>query len=216
MPAALFDAEDLQHLAATLDRFLPHVDPSAIALTGGVAIHLHCLEAGICSGRTRIADVDFVATSVDAVAASVGAGLLVSHFHLPHPGYPKFMLQMVDPDTRLRLDVFPDLAGSIPRASERTIAGRRLLVLDARSILDHKAQGVARASASRPIDEKHARDAIVLGALCSRQIEPPPPEALTREIYGKDLTPCPRCEVSRAAGFAVASRERIFEILGYT
>jgi hypothetical protein len=212
----LFADADLQRLGATLDRFLAHVDASAIALTGGVAIELLCQDAGVSSGRARLTDVDFVATSVDAVSASVVADLLVSHFHLPHPGYAKFMVQLVDPETRLRLDVFPDLAGSIARAAERTIAGRRLLVLDAHSILDHKTQSVRQASASRPIDEKHAHDAMVLGALCGRPIVSPPPEVLTQEIYGKDLTPCLRCEVSRTARFAVAPRQRIFEILGYS
>jgi hypothetical protein len=39
---------------------------------------------------------------------------------------------------------------------------------------------------------------------------------ITEEVYdGMDLTPCPRCEVSRTPAIAVASRERIFEILGY-
>jgi hypothetical protein len=54
MPAALFDAEDLQHLAATLDRFLPHVDPSAIALTGGVAIHLTVSRRGSAAARESL------------------------------------------------------------------------------------------------------------------------------------------------------------------
>ena len=57
--------------------------------------------------------MDFVASSVETVAPSVASTLLVSHFHLPHPGYPKFMVQVVDPETRLRIDVFPDLAVSI-------------------------------------------------------------------------------------------------------
>ena len=210
-----FDADDLQRLAATLDRFLPHVDVSAIALAGGVAIQLHCHDAGVSSGRTRIADVDFVATSVDAVSASVTADLLIAHFHLPQPGYSKFLLQMVDPETRLRVDVFPDLGGAIAQASERTIAGRRLRMLAARSILDHKAQGISGASTSRPIDEKHARDAIVLAELCGCRISLPSPNALTRDVYRRDLTPCPRCDASRTATFAVAPRQRIFDILGY-
>jgi len=215
MEHPLFDSGEMDRLSATLARFLPHTERSAIALTGGVAIELHCRNAGRTSGRRRIADVDFVTASVDVIDPSVAAELLVSHFHLPHDGYPKFMMQLVDPYTRLRIDVFPDLAGSLASAAEHAVAGHRLLVLDADSILDHKLQGVARASAERPIDEKHAHDAAILGAVCGRNVAPPSPERLTKEIYRMNLAPCPRCDVSRTPGFGVAPRDHIFEILGY-
>jgi hypothetical protein len=215
MPCAPFDRDDEERLAATLARFLPHTNRSAIALTGGIAIHLHCHDAGVSSGRTRIADVDFVASSVETVAPSVASTLLVSHFHLPHPGYPKFMVQVVDPETRLRIDVFPDVAVSIALAVERTVGGQSVRVLDPRSILDHKVQGMSRASAARPIDEKHSRDAMLLGSICGQRIAPLPPESIVKDVYRMDLTPCPRCEASRTPGFTVAPRQQIFEILGY-
>lgn len=206
---------DTERLARTLDRFLPHTVRSAIALTGGIAIELHCRNTGRSSGRKQIADVDFVATSVTAISPSVASTLLVSHFHLPQPGYPKFLVQLVDPDTRLRIDVFPDVAGSIMHATERVVGAHRVRVLSARSILDHKVHSMAHASAARPIDEKHQRDAMILGSMCRDRVEPLPKEWLTKDIYGMDLSPCPRCEMSRHPGFAVAARQTIFEILGY-
>jgi hypothetical protein len=210
-----FERDDLERLSATLARFLPHTNRSALALTGGVAIQMHCHDTGVNSGRTQLADVDFVATSVDAVAPSVAASLLLSHFHLPHPGHPKFMVQVVDPDTRLRIDVFPDLVGSIARAVERSIAGQLVRVVDVHSVLDHKVQGMSMASRTRPIDEKHSRDAMILASLCGRRVDPLPTECVAKDIYGTDLTPCPRCAVSQTPGFTVASRHRIFEVLGY-
>src|SRR5215472_16271374 len=98
-----FEPPDLERLSASFSRLLPHADLTALALTGGVAIEIHCREAATTSGRMRIADVDFVAASVDAIAPSVSRSLLVSHFHLPQPGYPNFMVQLVDPETRLRI-----------------------------------------------------------------------------------------------------------------
>jgi len=38
------------------------------------------------------------------------------------------MVQVVDPATRLRLDVFPDLVGSIARAAEQPRTTERLVV----------------------------------------------------------------------------------------
>lgn len=206
---------DVESLSATLSRFLPHAKASALALTGGVAIQIHCRDAGVSCGRTRIADVDFVATDVDAVAPSVATSLLVAHFHLPHAGYPKFMMQLVDPATRLRIDVFPDLVASMTRATERRVAGHWVRVLDVRSILDHKMQTLARASATRPIDGKHERDARILAALCGQRIEPIRSDCIAPDVYGMDLTTCVRCDASRTSAFPVASRKRIFEILGY-
>jgi hypothetical protein len=210
-----FEPAEIERLSSSLGRLLPHANLARIALTGGVAIQLHCHHAGCPPARTVVADVDFVATDVTAVSPAVSDSLLVSHFHTPQPGYPKFMVQLVDPATRIRIDVFPDLVGSIARAIETTVAGHSILVLDVTSILDHKLGGVARASTARPLDEKHVRDALLLGRLCGRHADPLPESMIYRPVYDKDLTPCARCEVSRSAEFPIAPRERVFEILGY-
>ncbi len=96
------------------------------------------------------------------------------------------MVQVVDPATRIRIDVFPDLVGSISRAVETTVA-----------------------------DEKHVQDAMLLGRLCGRQIDPLAESVMARPVYEKDLTSCARCEASRSPDFPIASRQRVFEILGY-
>ena len=162
-----------------------------------------------------IADLDFVAADVDAVGCGAANEMLVSHFHLPQPGYRKFLIQLVDPVSRLRIDVFPDLDATIARARIRKIAGHELAVLDAASILDHKLRTLATATVDRPVDSKHWDDARALAAVCGRELRPVSKAVLTRERYGKDLTPCSRCEASRCHEFPVASREAIFDILGY-
>lgn len=79
-----------------------------------------------------------MAVTGEAVSSSVATQFLVSHFHLPQPGYPKFLIQLVDPVSRLRVDVFPDLSGSVQRAPVRDVADLQIRVLDVRSILEHK------------------------------------------------------------------------------
>jgi hypothetical protein len=39
------------------------------------------------------------------------------------PGVPKFMVQLVDPVTRIRVDIFPDLVGSLTRSRGVEIGG---------------------------------------------------------------------------------------------
>jgi hypothetical protein len=204
-----------QRLSGTLTRFLPHVKRAAIALTGGVAIDLHLTAAGLPRTRNGIADLDFVAGNVTAVSPGVVHDFLISHYHLPQPGYPKFMVQVVDPMSRIRIDLFPDLVSSLERARQTVVAGHVIAILDARSIMTHKQLTLAHSSPDHLVDEKHQRDALVLAALLGEQIGLVPPTHLTKETYGMELSACPRCEASRRPEFPLASKQAVFDILGY-
>jgi hypothetical protein len=204
-----------QRLSGTLTRFLRHVNRAEMALTGGVAIDLHLYAAGLPATRDGIADLDFVAGNVTAVSPGVAQDFLISHYHLPQPGCPKFMVQVVDPMSRIRIDVFPDLVRSLERASQSVMAGHTLAILDARSILTHKLLTLAHSSPDHLADEKHQRDALMLAALIGEHVDPVPATHLTRETYDMDLSPCPRCDASRRAEFPLASKQAVFDILGY-
>src|ERR671912_190028 len=122
-----------------LRRLIPHVDVARIALTGGVAIGIHLDGTGDGQARSGTAeDIDFVAAEVDAVCHTITSDFLVSHFHRPQASYPKFLIQLVDPVTRLRLDFFSDTTLALSRAPLLDVAGIPLRVLGARDILDHK------------------------------------------------------------------------------
>ncbi len=201
---------------ATTARLLAHCDVDAIALTGGVAIDLHLAALGQQPSRRSHTDLDFVVSRIDAVAPSVSRDFLVSHYHLPQPGVPKFLLQLVDPATRLRIDIFPDLVGSVASAEWRSIAGMRLKVLTLASIFEHKLLTVSRASPEHPVDPKHLRDASRLGALLGREVPPVAAEAVVADVYGGDVdATCERCALSRHPGFPLASQREVFELLGW-
>lgn len=185
-------------LSRCLQRLKPHVDADALALTGGVA-----LAALLPGSRTRVADVDFVARRMDAVRPSVTRDFLVSHYHVA-PDKP--IVQLVDPETRLRLDIFPDRLDSVARATLRD--GWRIVT--AADLLAHK-----RTLLDGPVDEKHWRDALALAALLR---EPPParPPELRPDVYCTDLAyVCARCTRSASADFPIALKQTILDILGY-
>jgi hypothetical protein len=117
--------------------------------------------------------------------------------------------------SRIRIDVFPDLVSSLAMARRRVVAGHTLAILDARSIMTHKLLTLASSSPDHLVDEKHQRDALVLAALLGELIGVVPPTHLTKETYGLDLSPCPRCEASRRPEFPLASKQAVFDILGY-
>jgi len=198
-------------------RLVPHLDTARVALTGGVAIGLHL---GVSPRRRmrRLAagDVDFVAENADVVRQTVATDFLVSHFHLPQPGYPKFLVQLVDPATRLRVDFLPDALRALNRALKADVAGIPLLVLRAQDILDHKLALLAGASAANPVDEKHYVDARQLGTVCGREVLELPASHRSTTSYSRDIdAACRRCEVSQCAAFPLAPKRAIFDILGY-
>lgn len=179
-----------------LERLSPHVDRDALALTGGVAIGMYLPELA------RLADVDFVAARMEAVRPSVTRDFLVSHYHVA-PDKP--IVQVVDTETRLRIDVFPDRADAVARAIVRD--GWR--VVTAADLLAHK-----RMLLGKRVDPKHWRDVVALSALCGEPLPPQP--TLERDAYCTDLSyVCERCERSRSPHFPIADKRAIFALLGY-
>jgi hypothetical protein len=142
-----FSPVETDRLSGCLDRLAPHLQLNAIAITGGVGIQIGLTDLHLESTRDRVADLDLVATSVDAVRVSVVSQFLVSHYHVVGPGVPKFMIQLVDPLSRIRIDVFPDLVGSIADARATEIGDHSIRVLPLERIFEHKVHALSRASA---------------------------------------------------------------------
>jgi len=181
-----------------LSRLRPHIDASSIAITGSVAIDLHSAK-NARARRARVAgDLDLVAKNQNAVASSVTSTFLVSHFHTPQPGYSKFLIQLVDPVSRVRVDVFPDGQECISRAIPMFVNGSRLLVVDPVDLFEHKLATLAHASPERRIDRKHVDDALALGAVCGRDVPNISSDGSGHDEYSQDVVAVwPRCEVSK-------------------
>jgi hypothetical protein len=207
-----FTEADTLRLRTCIARLKPHLAWSAVALTGSVAA-----DSAVRGWPLRpLADVDFVAPHPRAVSAGVTRDFLVSHYHLPHDGYPKFLIQLVDPVARLRVDVFPARADVIARASQITVAGTVMPVLDADSLLDHKLALLAGATRSRRCDRKHLADAWRLASFCGREMADVPSDVFETPRYASDTSVmCERCCASRSPAFPLANKQEIFEILRY-
>ena len=185
-------------------------------MTGGVAIEARLAASGYTGWRTGLADLDLVASTLDAVHPSVCEVFLVSHYHVAQPGVPKFMLQLVDPVSSIRVDVFPDLVGSLARATVMQIETQHMKVLALEDILGHKLQMLSKASAAKPVDPKHADDAYALAKLLGRPT-PAVPDCLVKDAYGDDTDRfCDRCQLSLDPRFPLAPKGDIFRLLGWT
>lgn len=206
-----------ERLRAALARLVPHLDRGRIALAGGVAAGVHLgARCGERAPGIEARDVDLVAAGVDAVRPTVTDHFLVSHFHLPHPGYPKFLVQLADPVSRLRIDLFPDALDAVRRAEVIDVAGTPIRVLRANDILEHKLATLAKASAAGPVDPKHLDDARRLAAVRGRAVPPVAGSHLRVAEYTRDAdTVCARCETSRCEAFPLAPKREILDVLGY-
>jgi len=205
-----------EQLHICLSRLRPHVDESSIAITGSVAIDLHCSKiAG--ARRARVpGDLDLVANSLEAVASSITRMFLVSHFHTPQPGYAKFLIQLVDPVSRVRVDIFSDRQECVSRAIPFVVDESPLLVVDPLGLFEHKLATLAHASPERRVDRKHVDDALALGAMCRRDVPTISSDCLGHDEYSQDVVAvCPRCEVSKSSQFPLARKEEILALLGY-
>lgn len=196
---------------------MPHVRRNDLALTGGVAIQGRLAAAGYTGWRTGVADLDLVASALDAVHPSVCEAFLVSHYHVAQPGVPKFMVQLVDPVSSIRVDVFPDLVGSLARATVMQIETQHMKVLALEDILEHKVQMLSKASAAKPVDPKHAEDAYALAKLLGGPTPAVAPVCLVEDVYGDDTDLfCDRCQLSLDPRFPLAPKGDVFRLLGWT
>lgn len=204
-------------MSGCLGRLMPHVRRDGIAITGGVAMQLGMARCGARKIRETISDLDLVAVSIDAIEASVAEQFLVSHYHAVRPGISKFMIQLVDPGSNIRVDIFPDLAGSLADSHVTMIGEHWIRILPLQRIFEHTLLTLSRASGSAPIDPKHVRDAKILGGLLDRPVPDVEPQALAPDVHGGEADRCcERCELSTHPNWPLAQKDRIFEILGWT
>jgi len=199
-----------------LDRLAPHLRLDDVAITGGIAIDIGMAARFGHRTRDRIDDIDLVARSIDVVEPAVTRDFLVSHYHVAGPGVPKFLVQLVDPVTRIRVDVFPDLAGSIGRARLAPVGAHALHIVSLEDILDHKLQTLSNATPGRPVDPKHERDARTIALLLGRAIPSVSARCLADDVYRQEDEGCERCELSRSTGFPLAPARAIAGLLGWS
>ena len=147
---------DTDRLSGCLDRLIPHAQMDSLAMTGSVAMQLGLAVLGQQGPRKEIADLDLVAACIGAVRPGVVEQFLVSHYHVVQPGVPKFMIQLVDPKSRIRIDVFPDLVGSLTDARPIDVGAHAVLVLPLERIFEHKVHD-AVSSVSVGADRSEAR-----------------------------------------------------------
>ncbi|MGA3125136.1 MAG: hypothetical protein ABSD13_00350 [Candidatus Korobacteraceae bacterium] len=236
---SFFDASDAARAERTLHKLALH-DISGWALTGGVAIELQIfLRAGALATRP-LHDIDFIADSFASIPQSMADSLLLRHVH-PDDSPGKTMLQAVDPESRVRVDLFRAYGGEMERASRLSLGALALRVVSIEDLVARHARLNWDVLEGKPVAPKYAHDFRRLLALVEadeieevwqehrkphfpasfaeavsqlRSVTASRPELLVASTYSTDvLAVCPRCK--GAHGFPLAEPSLVLSLLGY-
>ena len=236
---SFFDASDAARAERTLHRLARH-DISGWALTGGVAIELHILLRAGERAMRPLHDIDFIAGAFASIPQTLVGSLLLRHVHPDDPP-GKTMLQAVDPESRVRVDLFRAYGGEMERASELTLGALRLKVVSIDDLVARHARLNWDLVEGKPVAPKYARDFRRLLALVETAAieevwqehrKPHFPvsfreavshlraafaslaELLVAPTYSTDvLAVCARCKA--APGFPLAEASLVLALLGY-
>ena len=210
------DTDDEWRLAACMQKVARFLHPRSFAVCGGVAVQLLLAKYGLSRPDGRVKDLDVLAASLDVFPPERFDGWLLSHFHRPHPGYDKHLVQLVDPETRLRVDIFHDAQGTWHDSAPHQLGDASVPVLSARQVLSHKIGLLERASVQCPIDRKHLEDARLLASILEASEPRVAADHLCVDVYSTDLSAsCQRCVASSPSPVPLAPKAEIFSVLGY-
>ena len=75
------------------------------AFTGSLALEFHLAQVGAAPRKRRFTDLDFVVDSFDSIPVGLSAHFLFNHVHRT-AGQGKLCIQLVEPEAKVRIDVF--------------------------------------------------------------------------------------------------------------
>lgn len=127
------------------------------ALTGGLAIEIHSRFAKSGPHIRRLNDLDFIADSFESIPSALGQDFLVVHVHpFAEPG--KIMLQLADPDAKLRIDLFRTCGSTMDRAARLDLPTGTVKLVSTADLIARSARLVFDLHEGIPTPCKHATD----------------------------------------------------------
>jgi hypothetical protein len=230
---------DAERAERTLHRLASH-DIREWALTGGMAAEIHQLRLGRQPSWRVLNDIDFVTDSFDSIPATLADDFLFRHVH-PFDAPGKTLLQMVDPETAVRIDVFRACGRTMDRLIALEILSNSFRLISLEDLLARMARLTMDLAERVTTPAKYATDFSRLTELASperveaawmdhrkprhpasfpearRQLEaliPAHPELLIDSDYSHDLDAlCSRCVPGSV--FQLADPRAVLTLLGY-
>jgi hypothetical protein len=133
-------------------------------LTGGLAIEIHIVLAGLTPQRRALNDLDYIAARFVDIPETLAGPFLFRHVH-PGEALGGIMFQFVDMGTKLRIDVFRAIGASMSRAGQVALPAGKIKIVAVEDLIARIARLSLDLADGVPIPAKHARDFLRLSKL---------------------------------------------------
>jgi hypothetical protein len=201
--------DDADRALGTLWKLLRN-DLSRWALTGGFAVEIHCLRLGKRPSMRLLNDLDFVTSSFECIPASLAEDFLFRHIHpLDPPG--KTMMQFVDPNGRLRIDVFRAYGATMNRTLPLELPFGTMQLISLEDLLARTVRLLLDLAAGIALPAKHARDFWRL----AKVVEPGKVEAAWQD-HRKPQQPANFEQAASLAGNLILERQDLLIAPGHS
>src|SRR5215831_17491609 len=148
---------------ASLRRLVQH-NIGGWALTGGLAVGLHSVAAGMKPSGRSLNDLDFVTERFEEIPETLGRDFLFRHVH-PGQEPGRIMMQLMHIDARLRIDVFRAVGGTFKRASQMKLTVGELTVVAVEDLIARAARLLLDLANGVSVPAKHATDFLLLSTM---------------------------------------------------
>jgi hypothetical protein len=118
-----FAERDRQHIVATLEHLLPHLQGN-YCLSGGIATAAQLSRAGVLSGTRSFNDVDVVLADIHDMRQSIRQDFAIATLDAHEP-IDDFYVSLTDMETKAHVDLFG--ARRFPPEIEQAVMGKRVV-----------------------------------------------------------------------------------------
>ena len=233
--------EDISKCFGSLSKLAQHLDEQVV-ITGSIATGWHLLKGGRRFEKRRLNDIDTVAvTGLSIIHPSLSKDFLINHFH-PYREKGKVLLQLVDEEHATRMEIFTPVSDSLAeRLVDCAIGDLPCRIVSAEDCLAKLLSIIYSVIEGRPVDPKYVEQLDLLSTVVDRTVIrkvwgdyrkenqhtdfddateaiklsiAANPNLLQATSYCQDINfVCEWCYESEL--FPIASRSKIYEILGY-
>ncbi len=176
------EQSDRERVEIFLTKFLRHIDPAKIAICGGLASRVHFAQHGIPFRKGSLNDIDLLTEQPDDVRPTVTSDFMLYHYHPPGVDDPVetsyFFYAFVDPESRLKADVFPYRWSAPERFIEATFKGQPIQVVSIEDQMIQCLYDVSRISEELKVDPKQLEDVHMFMQIADME--------LTEQIWGQN------------------------------
>lgn len=99
-----FSSQDTEKAVGVLSKFMTHVTPENVVIVGGIARRFHLMRHGVPFPQRPFNDLDFMVKDRHEMRPSITTDFMIAHYHPPRG--TSFFAGLVEPDTKVTIDVF--------------------------------------------------------------------------------------------------------------